>query len=154
MDLSQLQATAVSVMQADSYLYNGGTLSVPILSEDLGNVATELALSVYKTSGIMVYVQTPVGHNDKPNVNPPQMAPKMVCTVIEQVTLNRGAKGTGQAIGKVAEHVACLLHQNLAFGSALPLFTDILISKAYLPLIARDVVFSIPWSSLQLQNRP
>jgi hypothetical protein len=155
MDLGTIRATVLSLIAEDSFLFNGGVFPIVGLSEDIGDAETNLLLAQYKASGIMILVHTLVGHNDKPNVKPPQMSPKLVCTVMENVTVNRGVSTSGsqQSADKVAEHLATLLHQNLAFGGTLPLWTDILTNQRYVPTQARDVVFQLPWASLSLQTR-
>jgi hypothetical protein len=97
-------------------------------------------------------VQTPFGACDKPNVPQPLITARLACTVVENVTLNRGAAGTGETNGRVANAIACLLH--LKPGLSLPVFKAIQSSDKYLPLIARDVIFDLPYTAIEMPTRP
>jgi hypothetical protein len=151
MDLTALQQNAAAVLTGHAYFANGGVKAIPVLTEDLGDLLFQINLATKKT-GLFVLVQTPFGLCDKPNLPQPLITARLVCSVVENVTLNRAASGTGETVGRVANAIACLLHQRADL--SLPIFKAIQSSANYLPLIARDVVFELPYTEIAMPARP
>lgn len=103
--LNEIQQKIVAKLASDAWFGK-----VPILSENIGDVASLVEMAIGKV-GSCVVVEMPVANCLHPNV-PPIFFEELlvVVTVWEQVLLNRGRNGSQRPALKTAQIIAFLLH--------------------------------------------
>jgi hypothetical protein len=104
--LSDLQGYVKRSIEADDYF--SGAVSIPVLSEEKSDFASQIELKLTKSLGIAVIVSTPgVRGGERRD----QIIASVVVQIAENPVLNQSARGTGKAAADVAFRVYAILRE-------------------------------------------
>ncbi len=104
--LSDLQRYVAGSIAADDFF--SGAVSIPVLSEEKSDFASQIELKLTKALGIAVIVSTPgVRGGERPD----QIIASVVVQIAENPVLNQSARGTGKAAADVAFEVYAILRE-------------------------------------------
>lgn len=95
-------------------------VAIPVLCESLGDITAQVEATVAKL-GVCVILLTPTADNPHPDSYGCEHSVDLVAAVVEHVTVNRSAAGTGQPAALIASVVERTLHHFTIPGTALTL---------------------------------